>query len=75
MMETWHPLGVVRRHLGLQLPGRGLVLERGAGPGLRRHRGLEAVGEDAADGAGRAGHRCAARRRASAACRRACRRC
>ncbi len=25
MMETWHPLGVVRRHLRLQLPGGGLV--------------------------------------------------
>ena len=37
MMETWHPLGVVRRHLGLQLPGRGVVLERGARLRLRRH--------------------------------------
>ena len=55
MMETWHPLGVVRRDLRLQFPGRGLVLERGAGVGLRRPRGLEAVGEDPADGARRAG--------------------
>ena len=49
MMETWHPLGRVRRHLRLQLPGRGVVVERGARAGLRRPRGLEAVGEDAAD--------------------------
>ena len=27
-----------RRHLGLQLPGRGVVVERGAGAGVRRHR-------------------------------------
>ena len=55
MMETWHPLGVGRRHLRLQLPGRGLVVERGAGAGLRRSRGVEAIGEDAADRARRAG--------------------
>jgi aldehyde dehydrogenase (NAD+) len=30
MMETWHPLGRLRRDLGLQLPRRGLVVERGA---------------------------------------------
>ena len=54
MMETWHPVGVGRRHLGLQLPGRGVVVERGARLGLRRRRGLEAVGEDAADRACRA---------------------
>ncbi len=38
MMETWHPLGVVGDHLRLQLPGRGLGVERGAGAGLRRRR-------------------------------------
>ena len=43
------PDGAVRRDLGLQLPGRGLVVERGAGAGLRRSGDLEAVGEDAAD--------------------------
>ena len=52
MTETWHPLGPVRDHLRLQFPGRRLVLERGAGAGLRRSRHLEAVGEDAALGAG-----------------------
>ncbi len=61
MMETWHPLGVCRRHLGVQLSGRGVVLERGARAGLRRSGGVEAVGEDAAHrarhpGAGRARH-------------------
>ena len=44
--------GAVRDHLRLQFPGRGLVLERGAGAGVRRCRDLEAVGEDAAHGAG-----------------------
>ena len=32
LMETWHPLGPVRRHHGVQLPGRGVVVERGARP-------------------------------------------
>ena len=41
----------VRRHHGLQLPGRGLVLERRARRRLRRSGDLEAVGEDAALGA------------------------
>ena len=67
MMETWHPLGVVRRHLRLQLPGRGVVVERGARPRLRRSGGLEAVREDAAHGARRrrrsSSARCAALRR------------
>ena len=36
MMETWHPLGVCRRHLRLQFPGRRVVVERGARVGLRR---------------------------------------
>ena len=52
MTETWHPHGAVRDHLRLQFPGRGLVVERGAGAGLRRSGDLEAVGEDAALGAG-----------------------
>ena len=42
------PAGRRRRHHRLQLPGRGLGVERGAGPGLRQPRGLEALGEDAA---------------------------
>ena len=48
MMETWHPLGAGGRDQRLQLPGRGLGVERRARAGLRRHRGLETVGEDAA---------------------------
>ena len=48
MRETWHPLGPVRRHHRLQLPGRGVGLERRARAGLRRSGDLEAVGEDAA---------------------------
>ena len=40
-----------RRHLGVQFPCRCVVLERGAGVGLRRQRHLETVGEGAADGA------------------------
>ena len=36
MMETWHPLGAGGRHHGLQLPRRGLGLERRAGARLRR---------------------------------------
>ena len=47
MMETWHPLGRGRRDLGLQLPGRGLGVERLPRLGLRRQRGVEAVREDA----------------------------
>ena len=52
MAETWHPLGPLRDHFGFQFPGRGLVLERRAGARLRRSGDLEAVGEDAALGAG-----------------------
>jgi aldehyde dehydrogenase (NAD+) len=44
-----------RRHLGVQLPGRGVGVERGAGAGLRRPVRVEAVGEDAADRAALAG--------------------
>ena len=48
LAEQWHPAGTGRRDHGLQFPGRRLGLERDARPGLRRCRGLEAVGEDAA---------------------------
>ena len=75
MMETWHPLGVVGVISRLQLPGRGLVVERRAGAGLRRRGGLEAVGEDPADRAGRPGavraRRGAVRRRAGGPLQRA----
>ena len=43
--------GPVRGHFRVQLPGRGLVLERRARAGLRRSRHLETVGKDAALGA------------------------
>ena len=49
MIEAWRPARRRRRHLGVQFPGRGVVVERGAGAGLRRFGGVEAVGEDAAD--------------------------
>ena len=55
MMETWHPLGTGGGDQRLQLPGRGVGLERGAGAGVRRHGDVEAVGEDAADRARHAG--------------------
>ena len=55
-----------RHHLRLQLPGRGLGVERGAGAGLRRQPGLEAVREDAAHRARRAGACSSAPRRVSA---------
>ena len=58
LMETWHPLGVVARHLRVQLPRRGVGVEHRARAGLRRHRGLEAVGDHPA---GRARRRRAAR--------------
>ena len=48
MMEQWHPLGAGRRDHRVQLPGRGLGLERDARAGLRRPGDLEAVREDAA---------------------------
>ena len=53
MMETWHPLGVVGVISAFNFPGRGVVVERGARARLRQRRRLEAVGEDAADRAGR----------------------
>ena len=49
MMETWHPLGVVGVITRVQLPGRGVVVERRARARVRRQRGVEAVREDAAD--------------------------
>ena len=61
MMETWHPLGVVRRHLRIQFSRCGMVMECSAGVGLRRSRRLEAVREDAADRAGRARRSCVVR--------------
>ena len=51
------PTGCRRRHLGVQLPGRRVVVEHRAGAGLWRCRGLEAVGEDPADRAGLPGTR------------------
>ena len=50
MFEQWHPLGRGRRHQRVQLPRRGVELERGARRGLRRQHAVEAVGKDAADG-------------------------
>ena len=44
-----------RRHHRVQFSGRGVVVECGAGAGLRQSGDLEAVGEDAADRAGGAG--------------------
>ena len=38
------PLGPCRDHHRLQFPGRGMVVERGPGAGLRRPADLEAVG-------------------------------
>ena len=38
-----------RRHHRVQLPGRGVGVEHRRRPGVRRHRGLEAVGPDAVD--------------------------
>ena len=74
MMENWHPLGVVGVISAFNFPGRRVVVERGARARVRRLGGVEAVGEDAADRAGRAGAvraRCGeVRRRAGRACRR-----
>ncbi len=43
MIEKWHPLGVGRRDQRVQLPGRGLGVERRARARVRRPGGLEAV--------------------------------
>ena len=50
----------VRGHFGIQLPGRGVVVERRAGAGVRRSGGVEAVGKDAADRARGTGARSSA---------------
>ena len=44
---------IVRRHLRVQLSGRGVGMERGAGARVRQRGGMEALGEDAAVGVGR----------------------
>ena len=75
MMETWHPLGVCGVITRLQLPGRGLVVERGARLRLRQSGRVEALGKDAAFGARGARRSSSARRSASARCRTACARC
>ena len=72
MMETWHPLGRGRGDLGVQLPGRGLGVERLPRFRLRRQRGLEAVREDAALRGGGRGIVRAGARRGSATRRRGC---
>ena len=71
MMETVASARRRRRHLGVQLPGRGVGVERGARAGVRRHGGLEALGEDAADRAGLPGARPSAPPTTSA-CRERC---
>ena len=48
MMGKLAPDGSLRRHLGLQLPGCGLVLEHRPCPCLRRSGDLEALGKDPA---------------------------
>ena len=49
MMETWHPAGVVGVISAFNFPVAVWSWNTRARPGLRRQRGLEAVGEDAAD--------------------------
>ena len=78
MLETWHPVRRVRRHLGVQLSGRRVGVERGARARVRQRGRVEAVGEDAADGVGGAraaaadarGVRCVVRRHRAARHRR-----
>ena len=53
LMETWHPLGVVGVISAFNFPVAVWVVERGARVRLWRCHGMEAVGEDASDGAGR----------------------
>ena len=52
MAETWHPLGPCAIISAFNFPVAVWSLERGAGARLRRSGDLEAVGEDAALGAG-----------------------
>ena len=42
LMEQWHPLGPTGGHHRVQLPGRRVELERGAGRRLRQPGDLEA---------------------------------
>ena len=58
-----------RRHHRVQLPRRGVVVEHRDRAGLRRHRGVEALGADAADRAGVPGAARAGRRRRRGAAR------
>ena len=53
MFEQWHPLGRRRRDHRVQLPRRGVGVERDARRGVRQRDDLEAVAEDPADGASR----------------------
>ena len=48
MYEQWHPLGVGRHHHRIQLPGRGVVVERVPRRDLRQRERMEALAEDAA---------------------------
>ena len=62
-----------RRDLRVQLPGRGVVVEQRDRAGLRRHRGVEAVGAHAADrprllGAARPGSPASRRARRASTC-------
>ena len=50
MYEQWHPIGIVGIISRVQLPGRGVGVECVRRRGVRRHRDLEAVAEDAAVG-------------------------
>jgi hypothetical protein len=55
MREQLAPARAGGRDQRLQLPGGGVGLERSAGAGVRRQRGVEAQREDAADGTRHAG--------------------
>ena len=48
LMETWHPLGVVGVISAFNFPVRGVGVERRDRAGVRRRRGVEAVGAHAA---------------------------
>ena len=77
MMETWHPLGVVGVISAFNFPGRRMGVERLPRLRLRRQRGLEAVGKDAAlrreGGRSVRARRRAVRRRRRQGCWRSCR--
>ena len=55
LMEQWHPLGPVGVITRVQLPRRGVVVERRAGRRVRQPGALEAERADAADRARHAG--------------------